>query len=194
MKTTLKTLLCLLVFALFGCVTPEPAQPPPPEDPYRPDRIGGDAVRAIPKKRRVNMDSLQEALRMGRSFDNLGFEEKRFNTCKVGSGYSDKYNCENLYFAVLHFRFQCRDSEGTVESVSMASLSPLSSTRLEWKVGLFEGLVTTDRDGFGQIRFISPGSSRNQSLRFVARPNSMRLGVGDARRIIAPNYWCRHFQ
>lgn len=140
------------------------------------------------------MDSLQEALRMGRSFDNLGFEEKRFNTCKVGSGYSDKYNCENLYFAVLHFRFQCRDSEGTVESVSMASLSPLSSTRLEWKVGLFEGLVTTDRDGFGQIRFISPGSSRNQSLRFVARPNSMRLGVGDARRIIAPNYWCRHFQ
>ena len=183
----------ILVFAagglLVGCTTIERSQPRPRPRPEQGSQIAPDAVRTIPRKKvRVNIGKLTQVLRMERSYDSLGYEEKRFNTCKVGSGYPSDSNCQTHYLVTIHFHFQCRDSTGTVEQV--VNLMPFSSRRLEWKVGLFKGFVKTDREGFGQIRFVSPGSSKGQSLRLVDRPNSLRLGASGVRRIVTPRDWC----
>lgn len=185
---SLITVFCLLS---WGCATAPPT-PETTEERDRGDQVGADAVRSIPRKRTINYDQLQKVLAMKRPASELGFAEKAFNTCKVGSGYSSEAHCENQFMVVIHFRFQCRDSEGTVEAVTNSELMPLAAEFLKWKVGLMEGSLQTDQQGYAQIRFVAPGSSSNQNLRLVAGTNSLRLQAAEVTRIIAPKYWCRN--
>ena len=136
-----------------------------------------------------SLRELEATLGLTRSSDQLGLEEKSFDSCKHGSMLFSP--CGPQHLSVLHLRIQCRDSEGTVTHVSSLNLEPLGRRNLKWKVGLREGITTTDNQGFAQIRLITPGSSKNQKLILISGKQALGLKAGEASRIIVPQDWCR---
>lgn len=138
----------------------------------------------------VDVTRLQRSLGMSRSYSQLGFQEGRFNTCKVGSGYSSQSNCRDRRLSVIHFRLQCRASTGTVESVSEYELEPLIARRLTFILGSQRGYTQTNQQGYGQVRVISPNSSYHQRLVIKKGPNALGVKASQAGRIVLPRDWC----
>lgn len=165
----------VLIFAslfLTQCATPsKPTYEPTPSGPK------GLEVREVLQK--LNMD---------RSIEELGYEERRFDTCDLG--YDRAGQCQRKHAVQIHFRLQCRDSVGTVESVSNIELIPVTSHHIRWRVGYYTGSTGTNSEGYGQIAFISPGSSRDQRLSLTVRENSLGVTASEVSRVIVPRDWC----
>ena len=136
--------------------------------PYSTKRKSPIVRRAPP----LNLDQVQDALKMHYATENLGFRQKRFNPCGVDRRQT---NCKKKYFSVVNIRIQCRSSMGTVEHVSNYELKPLAYKSISWKLGLYRGELQTDSGGFAQIRVITPGSSYNQNLRIRSEKHLLRL-------------------
>lgn len=168
----MKKILAVALLGLFlsNCTTPPKTEYPPGEAP------------------KISLDRLRSDLRMNRSIEDLGYQEKSFDTCDYGIDQSP--NCRTQRLVVIHFRLQCRDSVGTVESVSNFELIPVRSNHVRWKVGYFAGSTSTNSEGYGRVEFLSPGSSKSQ--RFIVKVNDNNLGVtaSEVSRIIVPRDWC----
>ena len=78
----------------------------------------------------------------------------------------------------------CRDSVGTVEHVSHMELKPMVSRNLEWRLGLKRGRLHFDSQGYGQIRTVTPGSSKSQRMILIKGKKSLGLTAEDASRIV----------
>lgn len=138
----------------------------------------------------IDVLGLQRSLKMEREYDDLGFQEKSFDTCSVGYGYTASRNCRRKSFVVLHFKMECRDSEGTVSNADYA-LTPVTSDHVKWNFGSqAEGLIATDTSGFGQIRYIAPNPVANQKLRLTVNGKFLILTASEARRMVVPSSWC----
>jgi hypothetical protein len=180
MQNILKLLAASVVsMFLLNCASqPKDVEGPGPiYDPY------GDA----PKSRELDLNQVRQRLDLDRSIEDLGFTEKRFDSCQFDNAPAD---CGQRQFVLVHFRLQCRDSVGTVNSVSQIELMPVVSRKIKWRVGYFNGTTQTDEDGYGQVQFVAPGSSKNQRFSLQIKENSLGVTAAEVSRIIVPRDWC----
>jgi hypothetical protein len=175
----LLTLGCVMV---TGCATP--VKPPTPDTETREP--------ALPEEwqRRVDVDALQRALGLSSHQEDLGIREKAFNTCEVGYGYSSTHHCRTQYLTVLHFRLECRDSEGTISETDY-SVRPIHTQRLRWNLGPAEATIATNSEGYGRIRWIFPASQRHQRVRITVDGQFLTMRANDLKRVVVPGSWCK---
>lgn len=136
----------------------------------------------------IDIADVKQSLGMGRSRDQLGFLEKGFDPCRVtqtGSG------CGTQYLVQIHFRLQCRDSEGTVSvALTENEIFPIADRELSWKLKGVEGTSQTDESGYSQIEVISPISQEKQWLRIGSKDQFLNVRAGEITRIVTPRPWC----
>lgn len=143
-----------------------------------------------PKKVKIDFDQLQSRLNMNRAKTDLGFQEKPFDTCRVGSGFSTSKDCRTKRLSIIHFKLICRNSTGTVEYVSASDYRPVQASSVHWQVGLFKGLTLTDQEGYGAVRLVTPGTSKNQYIILRIGKRSLRLNAKEIRQVVVPSDWC----
>lgn len=189
-------LVLLLVFAA-GCTTTESKNEErweklPDEFPIPPPKKSRPTSDKANEPIRIDLESLQSKLGMNRQPHTLGFREKEFNTCNVGSGFSDTHDCHTENFVVIHFQLTCRDSDGTVsEVVTAADTMAISNQSIKWNLGKISGVTKTDREGFAQIRTTAPFSQKESRLRITSDSDFLYLRAGDISRVVTPKQWCR---
>lgn len=136
----------------------------------------------------IDMNTLLQELQMDHPVEEIGFQEKYFNTCQVSANRSTNPDCQNLYVGRLNFHAMCRDSTGTVDTVQ---LTPLFTQQLNWKSGKKRGRAQTNANGFGSLDFISPQSSRNGHLYLYLGNKVARKQLLDKWKMVLPGTWCR---
>jgi hypothetical protein len=177
-------LLAPVTVLVTGCTTPikapSPVAAPEPQAPTLPEEW----------QKRVDVDALQHALGLNRSLEELGLQEKAFNTCEVGYGYSSTHHCTTQYMMILHFQLECRDSEGTVSNTDY-SVRPIHTHRLKWNLGPREATTATNSEGYGRIRWIFPASQRAQRIRITVDGQFLTMRANELKRVVVPGSWCR---
>jgi hypothetical protein len=139
----------------------------------------------------VDYPALQRSLGLERSFQDLGYSEKAFDTCKVGYGYSGTKHCRREIFVVLHFQLVCRDSEGTVsQGVDKVDMRALADRSVKWNLKGISGTVKTDGEGFGQIQTTSPFSQRTQRVKLAVGPEFLYMRANEITKVVTPKPWC----
>ncbi len=185
-----------LVFAAFvfsGCGTlsfapnrTSPKEPPktpaPTSNTKKTTGLGGIYMP------RVDMDRLQRELRFRKTALNRGFEEKTFNPCLTQAVSNKPQMCDLWYMGVIHFQVSCRDTQGTVEYV--ASLEPIKSAQLRWKMGMQRGISKTDSQGRGFIRYISRVSMKYSRIRIYKGQKFLAMRAHALKRLVVPPDWC----
>lgn len=140
----------------------------------------------------VDQVALQRWLGMDRDVSDLGYAEKAFNTCEAGFGYSRNHNCRERHLVVIHFRLQCRDSEGTVSKALTADdIKDIGGTNVKWSLKNQSGHSRTNGEGFGQIRGLFTKSQRYQRLRLGVGGELLYVRAGEINTIVTPGSWCR---
>lgn len=177
MKNSIALVISLATLFLVSCAT-RPAKEPMPPAPDVPAVEGS-----------VDVVGLQRSLGMERAPQQLGYEEKAFNTCSVGFGYSSSHDCRVQYLVVVQFHLQCRDTNGTVSTTDHV-LTPVFTNELKWTLGSTTGTGVTDAEGFGQIVRLSDQSQRHQWLRLTVDGKFLALRAGTITRVVAPRAWC----
>lgn len=143
---------------------------------------------AIPE---IDYQSIQRLLNLDKNTSQLGFEERAFNTCKVGFGFSAAENCLNKYFVVIHFKLMCRNSEGTVSNHLLEDdLVPVANQYLRWTIKNTSGELTTNSEGRGQVLLVATGSQRTERFRISSSKDFLLMRAGDIKRLIVPGNWC----
>lgn len=141
----------------------------------------------------INVDyyGIQKELGMVRSADTLGFEEKKFNTCEIGYGYSPTKDCQTQYFTVLQFQLLCRDTEGTIShTVTSAQMQPLSNRNIRWQMNGTNGDLLTDSYGYGQIITVSKKTQTKNYIKMISNNDFLYTKLNEIRRIVTPSPWC----
>lgn len=135
--------------------------------------------------------AIRRALKLERGSTELGYQDASFNTCEMGYGYSSSNMCQRHTMAVIHFRIQCRDSEGTVsQAVGASNLRPISAP-IRWTIGSWSGVANTDGEGYGQIVSIFPKSPSNMRLKLASGSQFLYLmHANEAGRVVVPKQWC----
>ena len=140
---------------------------------------------------KINMQGLEKDLGLERSFESLGFQEKAFQTCSAGNGFSNHQNCQIKYFVVIHFQLMCRDSEGTISTIlTIADLQPVSQQPVIWTLKNSSSSVQTDDRGYGQIRMISSIPQNQQRLKLSVGNDFLYTRAGEITRVATPPSWC----
>jgi len=165
----------ILIFSA-GCATTRPSQQKAEED--------------LPVAEEVNLVAVQKFLKLHPPKDELGLVEKKFTDCDFGKGPLIGNECQKVVFTLVHFQVLCRGSEGTVEFVSQTELVPFATQTIRWWSNPVGGYTSTDDDGYGQFRFITPVSQRRKGVHFKTGVNSLKVELGEITRIIVPQDWC----
>ncbi len=196
MRNFLATMLLLLA---AGCTTSEKQ----PEEKWEklPDDFQIPKVqkpKSAPREEKaagpivVDLEGLQRHLGMSRAPHTLGYREREFNTCSVGSGYAADRDCRTENLVVIHFQLMCRDTDGTVsEVVTAADTAAIANQAIKWNLGKIAGVVKTDREGFAQIRTTASISQKESRLRLTSDSDFLYLRAGEISRVVTPKQWCR---
>lgn len=175
---------CLLI--LSACTTTAPQKMPTPTAPPPPVDDGRDA--------NIDYESIKRHLHMDRERTALGIEEKSFNTCETGYGYSKSQRCRQQNLTVIHFRLLCRDSEGTISTVlTDADLRPLERRSVRWNIQNSKGVTYTDSDGYGQILMAFNGPQKSQRVRIAIGNEFLYMRAGELQKVITPRPWCDQY-
>lgn len=181
----IKTFFVLLFFGLnlfaVGCATIDSPDRQPPDLSEVEER--SDTMKEPP----LDRDALESRLKMSRHREQLGIEIKRFNACDLGLSYR---NCQPQYFTIIHFQIFCRDSNGTVESVSHSELTPMVARNLSWKLATDQGQTETDHQGYGRIRAVTPISPKSQRFILIRGKHSLGVTASEISKVIIPKDWC----
>ncbi len=137
----------------------------------------------------IDLNALLSELHLDHPVENIGFQERSFNTCQVEANRSKRPYCENLYVARLNFQVMCRDSTGTVERVN---LTPLYSSQLRWKGASKRGITSTNSRGFGSLGFVTKTPSSSGHLYLYLGHKIARKRFRDRWKLILPQSWCDH--
>jgi hypothetical protein len=183
-----KFLFCTFVgLFLCSCSSTEKRRDPEPEAPaYEASPKAAPAPAEV-----VDLRALQSYLHLDQPIDVLGYREKRFNTCKVGAGYSSTKNCRVLTLVVLHFQLMCRDTDGTVSEVVMQeNLQPIANKTIKWRINNSIDEVLSDSNGYTQIVMVAKDSQRQQRVRLTSGNDFLIIRAGEAKSIISPKNWC----
>ncbi len=134
---------------------------------------------------------LSRFLGLDKMKDELGYQEKVFDTCSAGYGYSASNNCRREIFVAINFQILCRDSDGTVSvAVSREDMKPLSGRSLKWTLRGSSGTMRLDGEGFGQIRTTYSRSPRSERLKFAVDNDFVYVRAGEVKRLVTPKNWC----
>ena len=185
MKKLCSLLFLISLFIFAGCTT---APKTPSEEPTQPIPSPSQTHKRFLSP--AEIEQLSQYLKMERPIEDIGYQEKTFNDCSIPREFRLDENCSTQYLTLIHFRMRCRESEGTVESVSHMELSPLVSNSIKWNIGRLKGKTSTDGRGYGTVRTISKSSIRNQSIRLTANGQIMSVRVNEVRQFVLPRYWC----
>lgn len=182
----------IFILGLTACTSAEKKT----EIPERPtEKVEAPAVKSSgPVREDENVDyvALQRSLGLERSNLHLGFQERLFDTCDVGYGFSKSNNCRQRYFVVVHFQLMCRDSEGTVsEIVRAANLQANAYRNVRWTLKDASGSLSTDSEGYGQLRMLAPKSQKQQRLKLAVDTDFLYLRAGEVNKIVTPKSWCK---
>lgn len=185
-------LIFLSTSVLFACGTKEK----PSEDKIQVSNLPREKMDSSPGARnqaeeQIDIENLQIVLNLESSSE-LGYRERKFNTCEVNSGYASSANCRQRVFILLQFQLLCRESEGTVSEVIMPNdLRPIANQRVRWSMkGLF-GEAYTDERGVGKIMTVSKESQKLQRLRLGLGEDFLAVRAGEIHQLITPGNWCR---
>lgn len=170
-----KIFLSLIFLVLSACQTAHKSTPEPVEPTPVTEVTGSLEERLVSK------------LGMGRDSSDLGYAEKRFNSCE--QGLESAGQCRNKFLTVVHFQLLCRDSEGTVQSAPV-DLTPLISNRIRWKIGGIQGDTTTDGQGYGRLTVLSERSTRGQRLILRIGKQFMGFTASDLSKVVLPKNFC----
>ena len=155
--------------------------------------IKQETVKSAPAaepEERVDVEALRRALKL--QPHDLGYHEKRFNTCEVGYGFSPNRNCRRLAMAVIRFRLQCRlrESDGQ-RTIQAHEIVPIGSSDLKWSLGSVSGTTQTDGEGHGEITAIAPLGARSSRFKLTLNGKFLVLSAGSVSRVVAPPDWCQ---
>ncbi len=171
---------------IFSCAT-KPVLSPPEKAPAPAVQIPTAALLVAP----IDMAGLQKYLGLSRASETLGYQEKKFQTCQAGNGFSNQQNCETKHFVVIHFQLMCRDSEGTISTIlTAADLQPVSHRPILWTLKNISKTIETDERGYGQISMISAASQSQQRLKLSLGNDFLYTRAGEITRIATPPSWC----
>lgn len=149
------------------------------------------AVYAQTSREVIDYTSIQRLLKLDKSVTQLGYDERVFNTCKVGFGYSGTENCSGKFFVVIHFKLMCRNSEGTVSSqLQEEELIPVANQNLRWTIKNTSGELRTDSEGHGQVMLVAARSQRAERFRVSSSKDFLLMRAGDIKRLVVPSNWC----
>lgn len=137
-----------------------------------------------------NLSKFAQSIGMDMPVTETGFHQKSFNDCQLPRHLRKTGQCATQYLNILNFRMRCRDSSGTVESVSRMELTPIRSRRVNWKIADLNGFTTTSPNGYARVRFLSHGPIGKKQ--FIVSSNGKIMGVSaeEVRQFVLPNYWC----
>lgn len=194
---TLRIFLTALALALVsGCATidtydpnyesPDP-RPRPKKQAPAPRPKSRPTPESAPEATTIDLNEIQQQLKIHRPVTELGFTQKKFDLCQLGH----KETCGRQYFSLIHFQIVCRDSEGTVEYVSEAELEPLAHREIQWKLGNNEGTLQTDHQGYGQIRTATLSPVGDDRLMLINGRLSLGLSASEVTRLMVPKNWCQ---
>lgn len=139
----------------------------------------------------IDYEMLQKSLGLDRDIHELGYEEKSFNTCEVGYGYSSNKNCRLEYLAVINFQLLCRDSQGTISTpLTREDMRPLNGRTVNWTLHGLRGSSRLDDDGHGQIKTVFKNSPKFQRLKLNVDSDNLYLRAGEIKRVVTPSNWC----
>lgn len=154
-------------------------------------KVSPDVISPEQESTRLDYNALQTHLGLDRSEDQLGYNEKAFNTCDVGYGYSRSQDCHKEFFVVLHFRLLCRDSEGTISQIlTDADVAPIAGKTVRWNLKGTSGTLVTDGMGYGQIRTVSRSSQRRERLKLAVGSEFLYMRANEITKVITPRPWC----
>lgn len=158
--------------------------------PKAPDLQTEPTIDETPQKQDYEPDlqGLAEDLKL--DSNEVGYKDSRFNSCKVGRGFPQNMACKDLYLVAIHFRLQCRNSEGTVNEVTLSELEDIGDTQVQWSTPGLSGQTTTQIDGTGKILMIAAVPPRNQRLRLSTRGQYLIMKANQLGRVIVPKDWC----
>lgn len=163
--------------------------PPKAEGPLVPETKG--PVPEGAEGSQIDFVGLQRSLGLETPQDRLGYQEKTFNTCEAGYGYSATKNCHREYMAVINVHLQCRDSVGQVsEGVTNAELTPIANKAVRWNLKGVQGTAQTDSEGFTQIVAVSPWSQSRQRLKLSVGNEFLYMRANEITRVVTPRPWC----
>lgn len=179
----MKWLVIGLLLVLMGCTSSSPKRTSSTTPPSHESSAAESTA--------IDYRALQRSLGLDRANDHLGYDERVFDTCDVGYGYSPSHNCHREVFVVLHFRLLCRDSEGTISTIlTEMDVAPLSGKTVRWNLKGMSGSVITDGLGYGQIRVVSPVSQKRERVRLAVGNEFLYMRAGEVTKIITPRPWC----
>ena len=142
-------------------------------------------------QKEIDYQSIRRLLGLEKNKTVLGYDERTFNTCQVGFGYSTNDSCLNKYFVVIHFKLMCRDSMGTISTqLSEDDLVPVGNQSLRWTLKNTTGALRTDSEGYGQVMVISAQSQRTERFRVSTDNDFLLMRAGDIKRLVVPSNWC----
>lgn len=191
MKTYSYNCLNLLLLVMFvGCTSVQKNEPP------QKTNLQNSLRKELPLDNAkveevIDYNLLEQAVNLKIPTEKLGYYQKSFNTCRVGSGYPSNTNCRNLNYVVIHFRVRCRDTEGTTsEIVTEANLRDNANKDMIWTLQNKTGEIVTNGEGYGEIREVYQGSPKIERLRVSDGKRFLYLKANELTTAIVPNNWC----
>ncbi|QDK44501.1 MULTISPECIES: hypothetical protein [unclassified Bdellovibrio] len=176
-------LLLAALLALTACTT-SPTKPTPSKTPPMATEVGQESSPVDPV-------AIQRALHLDRNVEQLGVEEKSFNSCEMGYGYSRNKDCRTMYMTVLNVRLLCRDTEGTISTVLTESdVTPIAGQTIRWSLKNVQGEYQTDGLGYGQIVALSPRSQKRERVRISYKNEFLYMRANEITKVITPRPWC----
>jgi hypothetical protein len=96
-----------------------------------------------------------------------------------------------MVMAVIHFRLQCRDSEGTISTaLGPSDLVAIAGQGVHWTLQKIDGATRTDGEGYGTVRALFPRTPRNDWLRIAVGVQFLNVRAHTISRIVTPRPWC----
>lgn len=182
MRNFLNTLTAIVtLFLIFGCATPSVA----------PQKQGSSSK--SPNKRVPSFDikKLSQSLGMEKPMTDIGFRQKGFNDCQLPRHLRLGAKCGTQYLTILQFRLRCRNSSGTVESVSQLELKPVRSRQIKWQLGNKQGFTQTTPSGYARVRLLSSRPMGRTRFLLSSKGQVMGVSAEEVRQFVLPNYWCQ---
>lgn len=180
-----------LIAALFLLTMTACSSAPKKESAYTPPSVKETSGSEPPS---IDYGSIQRELHLDRPAEELGYSERKFNTCDMGYGYSKSQNCRSLYMVVLNVRLLCRDSEGTISTVlTDADVAPIAGRTVRWNLKAVQGAVITDHQGYGQIVAVSPRSERRERIKLAVGSEFLYMRANEITKVITPKPWCEQY-
>lgn len=183
----MRFILLLLPILMTACssMKTQSETPPVPEAPRA--RPAKPTVESADEP--IDVLGLKRSLGLERAFDELGFQERSFDTCSAGYGFSASKNCRKKSFVAIQFRLQCRDSEGTAENADY-QVTPVTSDQVKWMLGRTEGMTSTDTGGYGHVNYIAPNAQANAKLKLTVNGRFLIMNAAEIRSVVVPANWC----